>query len=62
LPEIFDGKSERAEQMKVQTIFAIGICDIEAVSTRIHGKGSLGAKLRAEVIADILLSIKERRA
>jgi len=63
LPEIFDGKSERAEQMKVHTMFIIRKCDMEAdaVSARTHGKGSLGAKLRAEVIADILLSIKERR-
>ena len=28
---------------------------------RVHGKGNLGAKPRAEVIADILSSIKERR-
>jgi threonyl-tRNA synthetase len=33
-----------------------------AVSVRIHGKGNLGAKPPAEAIAEILLSIKERRA
>jgi hypothetical protein len=32
------------------------------VSVRIHGKGNLGAKRRSEAIAEILLSIKERRA
>jgi hypothetical protein len=32
-----------------------------AVSVRVHGKGNLGPKPRGEVIADILLSIKERR-
>jgi threonyl-tRNA synthetase len=31
------------------------------VSVRLHGKGNLGAKLKGEVIADILLAIKERR-
>jgi len=29
---------------------------------RIHGKGNLGAKPRAEVIADIIQAVKERRA
>jgi threonyl-tRNA synthetase len=36
--------------------------DADAVSVRVHGKGNLGAKPRAEAIAEILLSIKERRA
>jgi threonyl-tRNA synthetase len=59
-----NGKIQRAEQMKVYTMFVIGKRDLEAgaVSVRVHGKGNLGAKPRAEVIADILLSIKERRA
>jgi threonyl-tRNA synthetase len=59
-----NGKIQRAEQMKVHTMFVIGKRDLEAdaVSVRVHGKGNLGAKSRAEVIADILLSIKERRA
>jgi len=35
--------------------------EADAVSLRIHGKGNLGAKPRAEVIADILASIKARR-
>ncbi len=35
--------------------------DTQAISVRVHGKGNLGAKPRAEVIADILTAIKERR-
>jgi len=58
-----NGKIQRAEQMKVHTMFVIGKRDMEAdaVSVRIHGKGNLGAKPRADAIAEILLSIKERR-
>jgi threonyl-tRNA synthetase len=58
-----NGKVLRAEQMKVHTMFVIGKRDMEAdaVSVRVHGQGNLGAKPRGEVIADILLSIKERR-
>ena len=57
-------KIQRAEQMKVHTMFVIGKRDTEAsaVSVRVHGKGNLGAKPRAEVIAEVLESIKERRA
>src|SRR5213595_897642 len=59
-----NGKIQRAEQMKVHTMFVIGKRDMEAdaVSVRIHGKGNLGAKPRADAIAEILLSIKERRS
>ena len=59
-----NGKIQRAEQMKVHTMFVIGKRDMEAnaVSVRVHGKGNLGAKPRAEAIAEILASIKERRA
>ena len=58
-----NGKIQRAEQMKVHTMFVIGKRDMEAnaVSVRVHGKGNLGAKPRSEAIAEILLSIKERR-
>jgi threonyl-tRNA synthetase len=58
-----NGKIQRAEQMKVHTMFVIGKRDMEAdaVSVRVHGKGNLGAKPRTEAIAEILLSIKERR-
>src|SRR5689334_7549187 len=58
-----NGKIQRAEQMKVHTMFVIGRRDMEAnaVSVRVHGKGNLGAKPRGEAIAEILQSIKERR-
>ena len=57
-----NGKIQRAEQMKVHTMFVIGKRDMEAnaVSVRVHGKGNLGAKPRAEVIAELLASIRER--
>ena len=59
-----NGKIQRAEQMKVHTMFVIGKRDMEAnaVSVRVHGQGNLGAKPRGEVMADILQSIKERRS
>jgi threonyl-tRNA synthetase len=59
-----NGKIQRAEQMKVHTMFVIGKRDMaaDAVSVRVHGKGNLGAKPRAEVIADLLAAIKERRS
>jgi threonyl-tRNA synthetase len=58
-----NGKVQRAEQMKVHTMFVIGKRDMEAdaISVRVHGKGNLGAKPRGEAIADILQLIKERR-
>ena len=56
-------KIASAEQMKVHTMFVIGNRDLEAnaVSVRVHGQGNLGAKPRAEVLAEILIAIKERR-
>jgi threonyl-tRNA synthetase len=59
-----NGKIQRAEQIKVHTMFVIGKRDMDAdaVSVRLHGKGNLGAKPRSETVADILMSIKERRA
>jgi threonyl-tRNA synthetase len=59
-----NGKIQRTEQMKVHTMFVIGKRDLEAnaVSVRVHGKGNLGAKPRAEAIAEILQAIKERRS
>ncbi len=59
-----NGKIQRAEQMKVHTMFVIGKRDLEAqaVSVRVHGKGNLGAKPRGEVAAEILQAIKDRRA
>jgi threonyl-tRNA synthetase len=57
-------KIANAEQMKVHTMLVLGHRDLEAgnVSVRVHGKGNLGAKPRAEAIADLLAAIKERRA
>ena len=45
-------------------MFVIGKRDMEAdaVSVRVHGKGNLGAKPRAEAIAEVSKSIKDRRA
>ena len=59
-----NGKIQRAEQMKVHTMFVIGKRDVEAdaISVRVHGKGNLGAKPCGEAIAEILRSIRERRA
>jgi threonyl-tRNA synthetase len=59
-----NGKILRAEQMKVHTMFVIGKRDMEAaaVSVRVHGKGNLGARPRAEAVAEILQSIRERRS
>jgi len=58
-----NGKIQRAEQMKVHTMLVIGKRDMEAnaVSVRVHGKGNLGARPRAEAIAELLESIKDRR-
>jgi threonyl-tRNA synthetase len=57
-------KIASAEQMKVHTMLVLGHRDLEAgnVSVRVHGKGNLGAKQRAEFVADLLAAIKERRA
>jgi len=59
-----NGKIQRAEQMKVHTMFVIGKRDTEAnaVSIRVHGKGRLGAKPRADAIAELLEAIKDRGA
>ena len=59
-----NGKIQDAEKAKVHTMLVIGGRDREAgkVSVRLHGKGNLGAKPKAEVVAEILAVIKERRA
>ncbi len=59
-----NGKVQRAEQEKVHTMLVVGPRDMQsgAVSVRVHGKGSLGARPRAEAIAEILTSIKERKS
>lgn len=53
-----------AEKARVHTMLVIGHRDMESgnVSVRLHGKGNIGAKPVAEVTADILASIRERRA
>jgi len=57
-------KIAEAEKAKVHTMLVIGSRDMEAgaVSIRLHGKGMVGTKPKAEVIADILAAIKERRS
>ena len=51
-----NGKIQQAEQAKVHTMLVVGPRDLaaNAVSVRVHGKGSLGAKPKAEVVAEIL--------
>ena len=60
----FKAKIANAEQLRVHTMLVIGCRDMEAgaVSVRLHHGGPQGAKPKAEVVADILASIKERRA
>ncbi|MEI6082822.1 MAG: threonine--tRNA ligase [Verrucomicrobiota bacterium] len=57
-------KIAEAEKAKVHTMLVIGGRDMEAgaVSIRLHGKGMVGTKPKAEVIADILAAIRERRS
>jgi threonyl-tRNA synthetase len=59
-----NGKVLRAEEKKVHTMLVIGRRDLDAgaVSLRVHGKGNLGARPRAEVIADIIAATQTRRA
>ncbi|MGH7978765.1 MAG: threonine--tRNA ligase [Limisphaerales bacterium] len=59
-----NGKIQEAERAKVHTMLVIGARDMEAgnISVRIHGKGNLGAKPKGDVIADILIAIKNRSA
>ena len=59
-----NGKIQQAELAKVHTMLVVGPRDMaaNAVSVRVHGKGSLGAKPKAEVVADILAAVRERRA
>jgi threonyl-tRNA synthetase len=59
-----NGKIQDAEKARVHTMLVIGNRDREAgnVSVRVHGKGNLGARPKAEVVADILAAIRERRA
>lgn len=58
-----NGKIQDAERARVHTMFVLGPRDLAAgqVSVRVHGKGNLGARPKAEAIADILDAIRERR-
>jgi threonyl-tRNA synthetase len=57
-------KISEAEQARVHTMLVVGGRDVEAgnVSVRLHQGGPQGAKPKAQVVAEILQSIKERRA
>jgi threonyl-tRNA synthetase len=57
-------KIAEAETARVHTMLVIGPRDVEAgnVAVRLHGKGNVGAKPTAEVIAEILRAIRERSA
>jgi len=57
------GRIQRAEQAKVHHILVVGAREQAAgtVAVRIHRKGQQGVKPRAEVVADILAAIRERR-
>jgi threonyl-tRNA synthetase len=59
----FKAKIANAEQLRVHTMLVIGGRDMEAgaVSVRLHHGGQQGAKPKAEVVAEILAGIKERR-
>ncbi len=59
-----NGKIQEAEKARVHTMLVIGPRDLQAgaVSVRLHGKGNVGAKPKAEAIADIIAAIRERRA
>ena len=60
----FKAKVADAEKLRVHTMLIIGGRDMEAgaVSVRLHHGGPQGAKPKAEVVADILAAIRERRA
>jgi threonyl-tRNA synthetase len=60
----FKAKIADAEKTRVHTMLVIGGRDMESgnVSVRLHHGGPQGAKPKAEVITDILASIKERKA
>jgi threonyl-tRNA synthetase len=63
-PTPIKAKIAEAEQARVHTMLVIGGRDVEAgnVSVRLHHGGPQGAKPKAQVVADILQSIKERWA
>ncbi|MBM4082615.1 MAG: threonine--tRNA ligase, partial [Planctomycetes bacterium] len=56
------GRIKRAEEAKVHTMLIVGGRDqaANAVSVRVHGKGNLGVRQRAEAIAEILQAVRNR--
>ena len=54
---------QRAEETRVHHILVVGAREQEAnaVALRIHGKGQQGVKPRADVVAEILAAIEERK-
>lgn len=60
----FKAKIADAEQLRVHTMLVVGPRDMEAgaVSVRLHHGGPQGAKPKAEVVAEILAAIRDRRA
>ncbi len=62
-PNPVKAKISDAEHAKVHTMLVLGGRDLESgnISVRLHSKGPQGAKPRAEVVADILAAIRERR-
>ncbi|HOY57568.1 MAG TPA: threonine--tRNA ligase [Verrucomicrobiota bacterium] len=58
------GRIQRAEAARVHHILVVGGREREAnaVAVRIHGKGQQGVRPRSEVVAEILESIRQRRA
>jgi len=63
-PTPIKAKIASAEEARVHTMLVVGGRDVEAgnVSVRLHHGGPQGAKPKAQVVAEILQSIKERRA
>jgi threonyl-tRNA synthetase len=63
-PDPIKAKIAEAEKAKVHTMLVIGGRDMDAgaVSVRLHSKGPQGAKAKGEVVAEILMAIKERRS
>ena len=58
-----NGKVQDAERSKVHTMLVVGQRDLDAgnVSVRLHGKGNVGAKPRAQIVAELLTAIRERQ-
>jgi threonyl-tRNA synthetase len=57
-----NAKVARAESEKVHTMFVLGRRDMEAdaISVRMHGRGNLGARPRAEAIGSVVEAARSR--